>query len=125
MAERKRNTLFRTPCLCPCPCLCLCLCLGLVSVSRSLSLSVSLYLSFLFQKVQFTFYSFQDTVSVQEPGFYAKRFKKFMSTKVFKKDPLGKTIPVLIEVFDDIYMTFQFIFSAAKGNTSKHPRLSG
>ena len=67
-------------------CLCLCLCLGLLSVSRPLSLSVSLYLSFLFQKVQFTFYSFQDTVSVQEPGFYAKRFKEFMSTKVFKKN---------------------------------------
>ena len=37
------------------------------------------------------FYSFQDTVSVHKPAFYANRFKKFMSTKVFRKTPQGKT----------------------------------
>lgn len=31
------------------------------------------------------FVSFQDTVSVHRPGFYADRFFKFMSNTVFRK----------------------------------------
>jgi len=58
----------------------------------------------LFKKMEHTFKAIihdGDTVSVHKPAFYANRFKKFMSTKVFRKTP-----------------------QAAKGNTSKHPRLS-
>ena len=32
-------------------------------------------------------FSFQDTVSVHRPGFYAHRFLDFMADKVFKKIP--------------------------------------
>merc|ERR1719341_685668 len=43
----------------------------------------------LFKKIEHTFKSViadGDTVSVVEPGFYAQRFKEFMSTKVFRKN---------------------------------------
>merc|ERR1719234_364420 len=43
----------------------------------------------LFKKIEHTFKSViadGDTVSVVEPGFYAKRFKEFMSTEVFRKN---------------------------------------
>jgi len=43
----------------------------------------------LFKKIEHTFKSVitdGDTVSVVEPGFYAIRFKEFMSTKVFRKN---------------------------------------
>ena len=51
--------------------------------------------------------SFQDTVSVHRPGFYAHRFLDFMADKVFKKIPSRKIFLYFFQNF--IYISFYII----------------
>ncbi|CAG14777.1 unnamed protein product, partial [Tetraodon nigroviridis] len=53
-----------------CVCVCVCVCM-------SVCVCIFVLLTF--------FFSFQDTVSVHRPNFYAERFLKFMGLTVFKK----------------------------------------
>ena len=52
--------------------------------------------------------SFQDTVSVHRPGFYAHRFLDFMADKVFKKIPSRK---IFFIIFSKTLFIYHFISS--------------